>query len=421
MGGDFLIIFAAINNQNLFSMKKVLFLLFMVAVFSACSKDDDVNNDNDKNNPPELPSEPTEIPVDSIEINNDSVKLYIEQILEIRCDIFPQNTTDPKVIEWYSNDDDIIGIDTAGNKCKIKGLKDGETFIVAKLKSNQDISDTCYVNILPIPASSIELEKESMEMYVGDDSLLAAKILPDNATYRELEWSSSNEDIATVNDGIVTGISAGDAVITVRSKKDDVKAECHVKVKNVLVSDILINELSDNKLFMINEELQLTASIFPENAFNKNFEITSSDNSIVRIDENNKLYALSKGKCVITIASEDSGASRSYNVGVGDITSFVSLTISGSYSNVFGYVTGEIYCSLRNNSDYAIKITSLTVLDGNGNTLKTASDNLLGTIQPHTSSNGLGGRFNQNYYPKFVWEYEYSGQTYQAIYDFKDR
>lgn len=105
---------------------------------------------------------------------------------------------------------------------------------------------------------------------------------------------------------------------------------------------------------------------------------------------------------------------------VGDITSFISLSISGAYSNIMGNVTGEIYCSLNNSSSFPIKITSMTVFNGNGNTVKTTPADLLGTIDAHGSSNRLGGKFTQVYYPKFVWEYEYSGQTYQAIYDFKN-
>ena len=163
---------------------------------------------------------------------------------------------------------------------------------------------------------------------------------------------------------------------------------------------------------MIGSEIPLTYNILPENAFNKNVIITSSDESVVKIDENMRLYALSNGKATITINSEDGNAVQAYNIEVGDITLFVTTSISGSYVNIMGNVTGEIYCYLNNNSNYDIQAISMKVINGYGQTIQTAPSYLLGIIKSNSSSSGLGGEFTNAYYPKFIWEYKYNNTVY---------
>ncbi len=89
-----------------------------------------------------------------------------------------------------------------------------------------------------IPAEKITLDKESVTIGIGGVYALSAKVEPENTNDR-VKWSSSDEKVASVDkNGIVTGISEGKAVITV--KAGDVFAECEVTVGEVKGEDIVI-------------------------------------------------------------------------------------------------------------------------------------------------------------------------------------
>lgn len=89
------------------------------------------------------------------------------------------------------------------------------------IEGNGDDSDYVMVD-------SITLNDTSLSVKVGDTSTLEATISPENATYQNISWSSSDDDVATVENGVVTGISAGTA--TIFATADGKSATCSVTV-----------------------------------------------------------------------------------------------------------------------------------------------------------------------------------------------
>ncbi len=81
-----------------------------------------------------------------------------------------------------------------------------------------------------VAVKSVTLSKESTEITVGSSETLTASVSPDNATDKTVTWTSSNTDVATVNNGLVSAITAGEAVIT--AKAGSKTATCTVTVKN---------------------------------------------------------------------------------------------------------------------------------------------------------------------------------------------
>lgn len=80
----------------------------------------------------------------------------------------------------------------------------------------------------------------SGEVYVGGEYELAPVYTPGNATYKGLTWSSSNEGIATVEDGTITGVSAGTTTITATSEKyNTIFATFSITVKEVPVFELV--------------------------------------------------------------------------------------------------------------------------------------------------------------------------------------
>lgn len=84
-----------------------------------------------------------------------------------------------------------------------------------------------------VPVSGVSLDKTSLELNVSQTYSLTATVLPENATDKSLSWSSSAENVATVNaTGLVRAVSAGQAVISVVASDGGYRASCTVTVKN---------------------------------------------------------------------------------------------------------------------------------------------------------------------------------------------
>jgi hypothetical protein len=86
------------------------------------------------------------------------------------------------------------------------------------------------VGITVIPVTNINLNATSLNFKIGDTSTLTATVIPSNATYKTVIWSSDNSNVASVNNGKVTAINSGTAVITA-STIEGIKKTCTVNVR----------------------------------------------------------------------------------------------------------------------------------------------------------------------------------------------
>ena len=82
-----------------------------------------------------------------------------------------------------------------------------------------------------IPVESITLDKSTLNLKVGEEYTLTATILPDDATDKSVIWESSDETVATVADGKVTGVAEGSAAITVKTPDGTISKTCNVAVE----------------------------------------------------------------------------------------------------------------------------------------------------------------------------------------------
>jgi len=168
--------------------------------------------------------------------------------------------------------------------------------------------------------SSINLNKTSLSLfiygiYTKQSETLTASVIPSDASNTAVTWSSSNASVVSVsNTGEVTSISKGTATITVTANDGNgASATCEVEVKQFVTSIIL----DKNKLDMIiGEESTLSvASILPENANDKTYSWTTSDNSVASVDANGKVIAKSVGKATIkAVANDGSGSGGTCSV-----------------------------------------------------------------------------------------------------------
>jgi uncharacterized protein YjdB/beta-N-acetylglucosaminidase len=163
-----------------------------------------------------------------------------------------------------------------------------------------------------VKVTGISLDKNNLELKIGDTYTLTSTITPNNATNKEVEWSSNNSDVATVENGKIVAKNKGEAKITVKSKDTGVSATCNVKVVKK-VTEISISESAVN--LNVGDESTLNYTIGPDDATNKEVEWISSNSDVVSVD-NGKVIAKKTGTANITVKSKDTGISASCKITV---------------------------------------------------------------------------------------------------------
>ena len=104
--------------------------------------------------------------------------------------------------------------------------------------STNDPANPTILSVAAPSATNITLNRETADVNVGETVTLTATLTP-NGSNSPITWESSDETIATVNNGVVTGVKAGTAVITARVS-EDIEAQCVVSVIGVTTASLEI-------------------------------------------------------------------------------------------------------------------------------------------------------------------------------------
>ena len=240
------------------------------------------------------------VSVAGVSLNKNSLTLYVGASEKLTETIIPSNATDPTVV-WKIDDNTIATVDETGNVC---ALKPGNAIITVTSVDKKKIFATCEVIIKPVPVTDVELAKTSLELTVGDVAIFRVKVLPSNATNKDVSWATSNEAIATVStNGKVTAVKGGEATITVTSVADEnKKAVCSVTVI-VPVTDVFLRKTSLTLAEGATEAL--TATIAPFDATNKNVSWATSEETVALVDANGNVTAVKAGTATITATTTD--------------------------------------------------------------------------------------------------------------------
>lgn len=150
-----------------------------------------------------------------ITLDKSSVALKPNATAKLNAAITPDNAAD-KNVTWTSSDTTVATVTNTGS---VKALKNGTAIITAKTANG--LSAQCTITVsTPISSFSVKPAK-SKTMDIDGKFTITAKIYPETADDKTLLYSSSNEDVAVVDDnGTVTAVSAGSAVITVTAKSN---------------------------------------------------------------------------------------------------------------------------------------------------------------------------------------------------------
>ena len=157
-----------------------------------------------------------------------------------------------------------------------------------------------------VPASSVSLKQKTATLTVGGTLTLESTVLPENATNKKVTWKSDNEAVATVKDGVVTAVTAGEAIITVTTEDGNFTATCEISVNNAVINVTGVTVAPSEKELLIGETVQLTATVEPSDADNKAVTWSSANEDVATV-ENGLVTAIAAGEAIITVTTEDGG------------------------------------------------------------------------------------------------------------------
>lgn len=285
-------------------MKKILFVVLSLVMMFACTKD-----------------EP--LAVTAISIAKTELELKVGESHTFKVVHSPSEAAKPNYT-WQSMAYESLGfVDGKGGllitqegvitATKVGYSKVSVSADVLDPKTGMPFTASCIVNVLPVKAENLKLDKTEIAIDFGKTCILTCSIFPDNATSKRVYWTSSNVNVVTVSSdsqdllkGTLKGVSAGEATIKAYIEDNrDLFATCKVTVSKAKLESLSLEE--NEKTVMQGEVFKLKPVFTPTYVTNKNVVWSSSDKTIATVDKDGNVNTLHSGECIITAISEDGG------------------------------------------------------------------------------------------------------------------
>jgi len=161
-----------------------------------------------------------------ITISSEATDIVLDETVALTTSIEPYNAL--QTVTWSSNAESIATVDASG---LVTAVGVGQARISARSVADNHYEGVCIVTVDYPDPTGVTLSQSSANIDVTQQISLSASISPENAS-QQIIWSSSNPDVATVNDsGRIQGVAYGTATITAKSQADQTKlATCEVHV-----------------------------------------------------------------------------------------------------------------------------------------------------------------------------------------------
>lgn len=231
--------------------------------------------------------------VESVTLNESELTLKVGETDTLQATVLPANAN--QSVTWKSSASSIASVDETG---KVTALKEGTAVITVRAQDSK--TATCTVTVPSetsgeVPVENVTLNKAELTLEVGASETLEATVTPDNAS-KEVSWESSEPETASVdNNGKVTAIKEGAAVITVTAEGNKT-ATCKVTVEPKGTGQKPVDSITLNKtvlMLKVDQSETLEATVSPDNA--AKVEWKSEDPTTATVDENGKVTAKKQG------------------------------------------------------------------------------------------------------------------------------
>lgn len=265
------------------------------------------------------------VAANKIYLNRNYAQVEQKGTIQLIATIEPANTTEE--IVWSSSDEKVATVSETG---LVTAVSVGSATITVTCGK---VSATCGIQVLPISATEIVLNTNSLTIDVAGEYQLTATVNPEDAADKTIMWMSSKPDVATVSEsGLITAKSIGSAMIYAQCGY--VSSRCNVVVLPKSVSLDYQNVELD-----IDDTKQLTATVFPEASTNKTVVWESTNTDIVTVSEDGLVTAVAPGVAVVTATCDEGSAFCIFTVAQPAVIPEIKLSIKLGVSQTLGLST----------------------------------------------------------------------------------
>ena len=244
-------------------------------------------------------------PVESVTLDREELTIPFGGSAVLKATVSPHDATNPAVT-WYSDDPAVAKVSLSG---RVTAVSAGIAKITVKTADGGKTA-ACTVTVdPPVHVTGVTLDRTELTLVAGqspyDQETLKVTVSPADATDKEVTWATSDFEIASVYNGIVTGKTKGVADVTVKSKDGEKTAVCKVTV----IDPIHVTRVSidPSMSLVIGESKTMTPVFTPSDATNKLVIWSSSDEAVVKVDSYGVVTGVSEGAAAISALTVDGG------------------------------------------------------------------------------------------------------------------
>lgn len=206
--------------------------------------------------------------------------------------------------------------------------------------TNKNGTRTFYKEKTYQKVTGLTINVTSVSLRPGETSNISATVSPLDAYNKSVIWTSSDSSVATVTaNGVVTAVGEGIATIIAKTVDGNYSAACNVTVSIKHVTGITLDTTFLD--MTVGHTQQISATVFPSDALNKNVTWTSDNTAVATVSSSGQITAIRKGTAIISVTSADGGYTATCTVTVTDPPLTVKASIGvGYYVSSSGSIQG---------------------------------------------------------------------------------
>ncbi|MBK8807564.1 MAG: Ig-like domain-containing protein [Bacteroidales bacterium] len=244
------------------------------------------------------------IPVQTITLSETTLNLTTASSnVTLVATVAPESASD-KSVTWSTSDATVVKVSTSG---VVSVVGAGSATIKATANDGSLVEASCIVVVSAIHVSGIELSESEWPLTLGSgNKTLTATVSPSDATNKNYQWSVSPSGIVSVTFGIVSPLAVGEAYVYVTTQDGAFKDSCKFTVSGTStpVTSVELNK-STVTLQLSETTTSLVATVKPSTATNKNVTWSSTNTSVVTVNNLGKLTPVAKGDAMVIVITEE--------------------------------------------------------------------------------------------------------------------
>lgn len=260
--------------------------------------------------------------VTNVTLSPETLNLLLQETHVLTATVTPADATHPE-ITWSSSDPAVVSVSETG---EIVAVGFGTATVTAT--STNKVTASVAISVTEIIAERIVIEGAT-ELYLGKDAALVAKVYPENTTFTDVVWSSSNPEIADIDEsGNLKGFATG--VVTITATQKDVATSVEIEIKAKATEKIEIQSSENTNKLLVGDAMVLTATVYPEDVTEREVSWSSNNPAVATVEADGKVTGIAAGEAVIVASTKD-GFTEEYKI-------TVSHTVESFFAEWFSWI-----------------------------------------------------------------------------------